>query len=69
MSYMGNGELRQQTMLILQEMSTALRFLATEIDGALQRNGEVDKELLARIARTLSATHHSLLEISRDSDP
>ncbi|GMU91093.1 MAG: hypothetical protein AMXMBFR4_01510 [Candidatus Hydrogenedentota bacterium] len=68
MSYLGNGDLRQQTMLILQEMSTALRFLATEIDGALQRSGEVDKELLARIARTLSATHQGLLDISLDSD-
>jgi len=68
MGITGNGDLRQQTMLVLHEMSTALRFLATEIDGALQHSGNVDKELLARIARTLSATHQSLLEISRHTD-
>lgn len=63
------SEYRQQTMHLLQEMSTALRYLSTEIDGAIVTDRRVDHELLRRISQALQKQQGHLLKIAESSDP
>ncbi|NUM54842.1 MAG: hypothetical protein HUU46_14445 [Candidatus Hydrogenedentes bacterium] len=63
------NEYRQQAMHLLQEMSTALRYLSTEIDGAIAADRKVDHELLRRISQALQKQQTHLLKIAESSDP
>ena len=63
------SEYRQQTMHLLQEMSTALRYLSTEIDGAISTDRRVDHDLLRRISQALQRQQGHLLKIAESSDP
>lgn len=63
------SEYRQQTMHLLQEMSTALRYLSTEIDGAIATDRRVDHDLLRRISQALQRQQGHLLKIAESSDP
>lgn len=63
------NEYRQQTIYLLQEMSTALRYLSTEIDGAIATDRKVDHELLRRISQALQRQQGHLLKIAESSDP
>lgn len=63
------SEFRQQTVFLLQEMSTALRYLSTEIDSALVSQRSVDHELLRRISQALQKQQGHLLKIAESSDP
>jgi len=63
------NEYRQQTIFLLQEMSVALRFLSTEIDGAVAGDRNVDHELLRRISQALQKQQGHLLKIAQASDP
>lgn len=58
------GEEREDAFFVLQELSTVLKYLASEIDTALERDGEVDMERLAKIVRALNASHHTLITLS-----
>jgi len=63
------SEYRQQTMHLLQEMSIALRYLSTEIDGAIVSDRRVDHDLLRRISQALQKQQGHLLKIAESSDP
>lgn len=63
------NEYRQQTIHLLQEMSTALRYLSTEIDGAIATDRKVNHELLRRISQALQKQQGHLLKIAESSDP
>ena len=63
------NEYRQQTMHLLQEMSIALRYLSTEIDGAIATERRVDHDLLRRISHALQKQQGHLLKIAESSDP
>ena len=63
------NEFRQQTIFLLQEMSTALRYLSTEIDNAVVRQHKMDHELLRRISQALQKQQGHLLKIAESSDP
>lgn len=58
------SEDREEAFFVLQELSTVLKYLSSEIDGALEKNGEVDMDRLAKIARALSSSHHTLMTLS-----
>lgn len=62
------GEEREDAFFVLQELSTVLKYLASEIDSALEHNGDVDTDRLARIAQALNACHHTLLTLSNMKD-
>ena len=63
------NEYRQQAMHLLQEMSAALRYLSTEIDGAITTDRRVDHDLLRRISQALQKQQGHLLKIAESSDP
>ena len=58
------GDEQQEAFFVLQEMSTVLQYLATEIDSALTRDGELNTERLSKIARALSSSHKTLLNLT-----
>lgn len=58
----------QEAILVLQELSTVLRCLATEIEAALSGEGEVDTERLGKIARALNSSHETLIHLSNSTD-
>lgn len=58
------GDERDEAFFVLQEMSTVLKYLASEIDAALERDGDVDTERLSKIARALNASHKTLIGLS-----
>ena len=58
------GEEKDEAFFVLQEMSTILKYLASEIDAALERDGDVDTERLSKIARALNASHNTLIGLS-----
>lgn len=62
-------EYRQQAIFHLQEISTVLRFLSTEIDAALARSESPDRELLRKVALALKTNHQTLVELTRESVP
>ena len=64
-----SNEYRQQTMHLLQEMSTALRYLSTEIDGAISTDRKVDHEMLRRISQALQKQQGHLLKIAESASP
>lgn len=59
-----SGEEREEAFFVLQEMSTVLKYLASEIDAALENDGEVNADRLSKIARALNASHRTLVSIS-----
>ena len=59
-----SGEEREEAFFVLQEMSTVLKYLASEIDTALENAGEVDADRLGKIARALNASHQTLVCLS-----
>lgn len=63
------NELRQETIFLLQEMSTALRYLSSEIDSAISTERRVDHDLLRRISQALQKQQTHLLKIAEASDP
>ena len=69
MTGLHTNEYRQQTMFLLQEMSVALRYLSTEIDGAVAGDRNVDHDLLRRISQALQKQQGHLLKIAQSSDP
>ncbi|HRI87651.1 MAG TPA: hypothetical protein PLJ47_13570 [Candidatus Hydrogenedentes bacterium] len=69
MKTLQTNEFRQQAIFLLQEMSTALRYLSTEIDGAIITNRQVDHDLLRRISQALQKQQGHLLKIAENSDP
>ncbi|MDZ4859917.1 MAG: hypothetical protein SGI88_13140 [Candidatus Hydrogenedentes bacterium] len=69
MKMIESNEFRQQTILLLQEMSTALRYLSTEIDSAVVSERKVDHDLLRRISQALQKQQGHLLKIAESSDP
>lgn len=69
MRVLQTNEYRQQTMYLLQEMSTALRYLSTEIDGAISADRKVDHEMLRRISQALQKQQGHLLKIAESASP
>jgi hypothetical protein len=69
MKVIHTNEYRQQTMYLLQQMSVALRYLSTEIDGAIATERSVDHELLRRISQALQKQQEQLLKIAETSNP
>lgn len=62
------GDGHEEALLVLQELSTVLRCLATEIDLALSGEGHVDRERLGKIVRALNSSQETLVHLSRSSD-
>lgn len=61
-------EEQQEAVLVLQEMSTVLMYLASELTDALSSNRKVDPERLEKIARALKSSHKTLQDLSHDAD-
>jgi hypothetical protein len=58
----------QEALLALQELSTVLRCLATEIETALSGDGDVDRERLGKIALALNSNRKTLLNLSDSTE-
>jgi hypothetical protein len=63
-----SGEERDEAFFVLQELSTVLKYLASEIDAALENDGEVNADRLSKISQALSSSHRTLVSLSESPE-